>query len=276
MPFSSQLSSKEFVIGDDNYQSHLDYRTPGGVLLSRGRTAPPPDWQKPRCLGVSSVPIMTEQEIVERAEELERKKARLSDFARANGIPCLDQNGTNYCWINAPTHCVELKRVLQGHRFVKLSPASVGGPLTNFRNVGGWGTAGLKGIAEMGLVPVDKWPANAISRSHNTDANRQLALNFRAEEWDELKTSVLAVATQLVLLNPVAVGFNWWGHEVTYYDVVVTNGRISGLRIRNSWGMEWGDDGFSVLTGSKMVPDDVVTPRSVTAYDYNVSHATAS
>lgn len=268
MVFRSVVQPGERVITDANYREFFDVKHEDGSTCGRGRVLKPRDWKKPRCLARSAVPIMTEREICERAIELEQKRARLSDFARESGVPCEDQDGTNYCWINAPTHCVALKRVLAGHAYVRLSPASVGGPLTSFRNVGGWGTNGIKGIAERGLVPADRWPVNAISRSYDTAENQALAKHFRAEEWDEIETNVLAVCTQLVLLNPVAVGLNWWSHEVTYYDVLVENMRIAGIRFRNSWAMSWGDLGFSVLTGSKMIPDDAVTCRSVTPYDY--------
>lgn len=267
MSHSSTISPREHVIGDDNYESFFDVAV-NGETVGRGRVTPPTGTPKPRCLSRSAAPVMSEDEIVSRASKLEKDGQRLSDLMRAGNIPCKNQASTNYCWINAPTYCVEVKRVLQGHAYVELSPASQGGPITNFRNVGGWGTAGLKGIAESGLVPASLWPCNAIDRRYNTDSNRSLAMKFRAEEWDEVDTDVRAVCTQLVLGNPVAVGLDWWGHEVTFCDVVVANGRISGIRFRNSWGMDWGDDGFSVLTGSKMIPDDAVSPRSVTAFDY--------
>lgn len=201
-------------------------------------------------------------------QEMEERKTRVSDLVEQAGLPCKDQNGTNYCWINAPTHCVEVMRVIQNQGMVILSPASAGGPITGFRNVGGWGKPGLVYISENGLVPVAQWPANAIDRQYNTAANRALALDYRVVEWWELRPRNLNELMSCLLRRiPVAVGLNWWRHEVTYYDPVWINGQ-PGARLRNSWGMNWpqaGARGYSILQGSRLLPDDAVAPRSVLA-----------
>lgn len=200
-----------------------------------------------------------------RIKEMEERKSRISDISLISGLPCKDQGQTNYCWINAPTHCVEIIRVVQNQEMVLLSPASAGGPITSYRNVGGWGKPGLQWIAYKGLVPISRWPANAISRNYATAENIQLALDYRVTEWWELAPRNLdELMSCLFLRKPVALGYNWWRHEVTGCDPVWLDGEIA-LRIRNSWGMGWGDKGFSVLRGSKMLPDDAVAPRTAIA-----------
>lgn len=196
-----------------------------------------------------------------RIQEMKETKSRLSDLSLFANLPCKDQNGTNYCWINAPVHCVEIVRVVQNQPMVILSPASAGGPIKNYRNVGGWGKEGLEWIIAHGVVPVDKWPANAISSQYNTTENKQLALKYRVTEWWELKPrSKQELFSCLFARIPVAVGYNWWGHEVTAVDPEWQDGELV-LRIRNSWGMSWGEKGFGILQGSKMLPDDAVAPR---------------
>jgi C1A family cysteine protease len=37
------------------------------------------------------------------------------------------------------------------------------------------------------------------------------------------------------------------------------------IRIRNSWGMGWGSQGYGILQGAKMRADDAVSPRSAIA-----------
>lgn len=200
-----------------------------------------------------------------RIQEMKDTKSRLSDLILNANLPCKDQNGTNYCWINAPTHCVEIVRLVQNQPMVLLSPASAGGPIKGWSNVGGWGKEGVEFIQQYGLVPVDKWPANAISRSYNTEENRKLAMNYRITEWWELQPGNLdELMSCLFHRIPVAVGYSWWSHEVIAIEPEWMDGEIC-LRFRNSWGMNYGEKGFSILRGSKMLPNDAVAPRVVIA-----------
>lgn len=197
------------------------------------------------------------------AERTERK-VQLSDLCIADGLPCKNQQSTNYCWVNAPTHCMEILGVLQHQPQVILSPASAGAQIKQFQNVGGWGKEALEWIAEKGVAPVSLWPANAIDRRYLTPESTEAALAFRAVEWWELEPANLDQLVSCLLRGiPVAGGYNWWSHEVTLLDPVWVDGTVA-IRIRNSWGMDWpspGAGGFSVLQGSRMLPDDQVAPR---------------
>jgi len=200
-----------------------------------------------------------------RITEKEANGTQLSTLMIAAGLPCKNQQSTNYCWANAPTHCLEIIRVLQNEPMIILSPASVGGPSTNFRNVGGWGKTALQQIITDGAVPVDQWPANAIDKKYLTEANKTLALQYRVVDWINCIPRNLDQLISLLLRGiPVAIGLNWWGHEVTAYDALWLNGTIA-VRFRNSWGMDWGHLGFATLQGQKMYPDDAVAPVSALA-----------
>jgi hypothetical protein len=226
---------------------------PLGYAGVRGVT-PPDEFPRELLLDDSAIQALI--------KEREDRKLRHVDLAAQAGLECKDQQQTNYCWINAPTYCTEYVRVWQNELAVVLSPASAGAPIKNFRNEGGWGKEGLQWIVDHGLVPVDKWPANAIGRAYYTPENRELALNYRVTEWTELAPRNLRQCASVVLRGlPVAVGYNWWSHEVSMVDFVWLDGTYWPV-IRNSWGMRWGSaGGYSTLQGDRALPDDAVTPR---------------
>lgn len=199
-------------------------------------------------------------------QEQKDTRSRITDLCDDFGIVVKDQQQTNYCWINAPTHCVEIIRGKQGQNYVPLSAASAGAQIKGYRNVGGWGKEGLEFIASNGLMPESVWPKNAISRQYATDANKQLALNYRVDEWWELPPGSLKHLVSCVLRGyPVAVGYNWWSHEVTAVAFDWVDG-APALIIDNSWGLAWGTKGRGVIQGRRILPDDAVAPRTAKAY----------
>ena len=203
-----------------------------------------------------------------RIQEREETKTRLSDLCDRHGVKVKDQQQTNYCWVNAPTHCVEIVRAIQNQRHVELSAASVGAQLTDYRNIGGWGKQALEFIASNGVVPVSLWPVNAISRQYATDAAKAEAKRFAVDEWWELEPRNLDQVVSCLLQPvpiPIAVGYNWWGHEVTLVDAAWVDGTIA-LRFDNSWGESYGTKGRGILQGNRMLPDDAVAPRTTKAY----------
>lgn len=206
--------------------------------------------------------LIPRSEWKDRIEDRVRTRRVVKDRLLAGKVRVKDQAKTNYCWINAPTFAAEVVRFVQGERAVVLSPASGGAVIKKFRNVGGWGREALEFIAERGLVPAENWPANAIDRSYSTPENDALRPLYRVDEWWELEPQNLDQLVSCLLRGfPVAVGFNWWGHEVLAVDPVIHEGEIA-IQIANSWSENWGDRGFGILKGRRMLPDDAVAPRS--------------
>lgn len=210
--------------------------------------------------------LIPENEWQARAEEMDQRKSKLSDIAIAGGVPVLNQLNTNYCWIFGPTGAYMLVRCIQGQPMVELSPASGGGPITNWKNVGGWGEQGLQWIVDNGLVPTSRWPATAIDRRYYTEENKAIAKEYRCTEWWRLEPrNIKQLVSCLLRRIPVTVGYSWWGHQVYACDVVYINGKL-GIRIRNSWGdIPQYPNGFAILQGNKMYPDDAVAPRVAVA-----------
>lgn len=193
-----------------------------------------------------------------RIEERQRLGVSIKSFMLAMGISVLNQQMTNFCWANAPTFATMVVRALQGQAPVRLSPASVACPLTNYRNVGGWGKDALQRISDVGVMPQNIWPANAIDRRYDTPGNWSFAAKYRVPRWITAET--LDQVISLVLRGfPVPVGYNWWSHEVCAVDVGWRDGAPT-LIIANSWDVTWGDQGYGELQGNRMVPDDAVCP----------------
>lgn len=267
MAFSSKLYPGELIINDSTPEIVPPKEQGTGLRLPRGHS-PEGDNYVGAADPFPPELLIPESEWQARIQEMEETKTRLSDIINAAGLPCKDQARTSQCWVNAPCHCVEIMRLLQNQEMVILSPSSVGGPVKNFRDPGGWGLEALQYAQDHGFCPVDKWPANAISKQYWTEENKKIALLYRQTEWWELKPRNKQQQMSLLLRRiPGAYGQNHWQHEVTGVDPVWLDG-TAAARIRNSWTMDWptpGAGGYAIQQGSKMLCDDLVAPRVATA-----------
>lgn len=213
------------------------------------------------------LPLIDWAEMPERIKDMTAQKRWAKDHKILAGFKSLDQNGTNYCWINAPVQCIHYVRAIQGEPHVALSPASVGAKIKNYRNVGGWGSQGLLYMTENGVCPQSMWPANAIKKQYDTAESREERKKYIIDEWWELKpNNFQQLCTCLLLGYPVAIGLNWWSHEVTACALAIRGSDPQSdilTDIDNSWGTKYGDDGHALLVRSKATPDDAVVPRVV-------------
>lgn len=201
--------------------------------------------------------LISRNDIADVVREAERQKSDLRSLIEAKKIPYKNQQRTNYCWIFAVVHALELQRVQQNLPYVSLSPASGGARIKNFRNVGGWGREAIEFIAEHGVCRSKTWPDAVVDRRYDTAASRQEAKSYTATDWyyapPRNKDYLFSALSRRM---PCPVGYNWWGHEVLGIQGVILDNELC-LLIRNSW-PQWGVNGFGILRGSRMIPDDLV------------------
>lgn len=194
-------------------------------------------------------------------EEHEERKLRVSDLVSQAGLPSKFQDQTNLCWAFGPVHLLEVQRVVQNQPMISLSPASVAGPINGFQNKGGWGEDAMRQLCSVGAVPTSLWPDTAIDKRYYTASNKAVARDYRVTKWWRLEPRNRKQHISCLLLRiPVAVGLNYWRHEVDDYEAVWHNGQI-GVRFRNSYGPNWpsnGAQGYSIRQGNKLFADDAV------------------
>lgn len=184
-----------------------------------------------------------------------------------NSVGIMDQRQTNFCWCFGTCAGVATQYAKTGVEVPEFSPASTACMIKDFRNEGGWGSQACNGIQKYGIATTETWP--------NVSFNRQLPSMSHVREdmhqHDLIEFEDLGVnnfdAAMSVLLDPlhpapVTGGFTWWGHLVILLKAVRYDGEW-GVVFANSWGKDWGENGYSVLLGDKAVPYESIRIGSV-------------
>lgn len=208
--------------------------------------------------------LLSDNDIMSIVQETEERGSRLSDLILQANLVSKDQKQTNYCWANAPAHCLEIERMLQGQEYVDLSAASVAAPINNYRNQGGAGTDAIKYMSDIGIAPVSMWPTNAIDRRYYTQAMLERSKLYRTTEWWELRTLQEKFSYLALRRGATSVGYPWWSHEVSSIEPVVLDGELAS-RDRNNWGMGYSYKGFMIIRGSRMNFDECIAPAVMVA-----------
>jgi hypothetical protein len=177
----------------------------------------------------------------------------------AAGLPTLttDQDGLNYCWAYAAVSAAATQRVLQGEPYVKLSSESVGGPIANWRNVGGWPEDALQQLIGVGACEealMDK--PNSLSPNRWQPTWKANCVNYRATEVMDLDVpggkTFDACATACFLDYMATVTYDWWGHAVRGFVKLGFSGRVFTCTVWNNWGT---DTEFPEFSESKGTPE---------------------
>jgi hypothetical protein len=177
----------------------------------------------------------------------------LNDLIRDH-LPTHDQGSTNYCWAHGPTRGLECLRFWEGQSAVTLSAESVAVPVTGGVNRGGSLDEALDRLIHYGACPQEYWPLNDRNEQHAKEGWQDAALDHRIIRWADVSGFDMQMTFALLRI-PVPIGLSWWGHAVCQLDPVMFDDGTFGIGCDNSWGADYGDRGYFVLTERRGTAD---------------------
>ena len=260
----------------------IDDRTPSSITHDprHGRGGEPRDYavDPPEMFASpTEMQLIPQSEWAARIAEQEATKSSLEHIRMIGNsgqmIPSLDQGSWGYCWAHSTTHTVMLARARANDRYIALSAFAVAATIKKGQNEGGWCGLSAQFIRDKGVPSQDVWPqGDANYRAHDTPQTWEDAAKHKiTEDWVDLSQPVYdqnltfnQVATCLLMNIPVALDYYWWGHSVCGIRLVQVGSGEFGVKIWNSWGDGWGDQGMSVITGGRMYPNGAVATRVIT------------
>jgi hypothetical protein len=170
-------------------------------------------------------------------------KVNLRQFAKIK-----DQTGPS-CTSNATVGAYEALLRFAGVDCPTLSAASL------FAFVGGPGGSSVQDnvdrIVKVGCVPESLWPASSIYGRKPAGFDGE-APRWRLRNW-EYVADFAAGSWLLLRGRPIVFGVSWGGgHCIWACRLYWSAAKGWGWEIANSWGTDWGDDGFGILYESQI------------------------
>ena len=153
-----------------------------------------------------------------------------------------DQDGRGSCATESTTQGLQTNRSTRGLPFIELSPWSIYCFTSGGRDQGSSIDDNLEHARDVGIMPASIWPRSKGWRAKPPKLLlEEHASQFRIEEFWDIN-NIEEIGTALLLGFPVV--FGWSGHSVMFCDLLdVNTGEYA-----NSWGRDWGDNGFGKLS----------------------------
>lgn len=264
MAFTSNLGGIP-VIDDSNYQQFVQLAANIGEF---GSGYIPRNFQSTPFGSIVkkySGPIFDRKELIERIKEKEALQSGLFAMFKKMKLPILNQGRLGYCWMYGTVMAMIMAYAKMG-MVLHLSPTSCAAKGKNYANQGGLAEEALRYIKKFGVSTVNFWPDGGLAdRRYDTPEQRANAELHKAVEFEELPSeNPEAVASALVVDLPCTAGLGWWGHLVALAQPCVMPDGSIGFQFPNSWGTQFGKEGWGVLAGSKAVPFEAFCVRTVT------------
>jgi len=163
----------------------------------------------------------------------------------------VNQADQNSCCPSATRGAVEILREINGLSRIKLSQGSLYSQISGGRDAGANISDALEAMMDVGMTPISvideyDWRGKNYPTNWKTEAKKYRILEaFDCPTFD-------AVASAVQRSMPVVFGVYWGsgGHAITAIGLKQVNG-IWYLKILNSWGSDWEDQGFGDLSESK-------------------------
>lgn len=253
------------TIGDDAKPWMTRFRDRGTGLVPRDFQAHPPGYLKGVAAAFPSDLLVPPADFPALIDLEKETRSSLVDVMKAQGVPSLDQGREGFCWAYSTSAAVMALHARDNHRVVPLSGHMVGCIIKGYRNQGGWNAQSLKFATEKGIASQAVWPQQSMSRSNETPEMWADARRSRVVEWWDLPNGANAakhaLASLLIRKLPVMIDLNWWSHSIVALRLVSWD--PFEIECRNSWGPDYGEDGFFRLKGSKAIPNGAASPRTL-------------
>jgi len=188
-------------------------------------------------------------------EAIKTKKDWITTLCDQVGLGVKNQSNSNYCWIHAPTHGMEVWYALFEGTIKVLSAFYAGAIIQGGRNSGGSGVTGSNWLMENGTCLESMHPPMSFS-TRNDAATVENAKLHKIDSALELDTNDhQAIITAVLNNQPVTVGIPAWSHEILITGLVFDKSAYSwnngvGYIFDNSWGSDWGNNGRGILSRS--------------------------
>jgi hypothetical protein len=264
---------RELIINDLNFQRFVE-ATPGSGAVIDGKRVRmglvPRDYRNYPVGYLATakpfdLPLIPDADVMALIAERTAAGALLSNFRnrgnKGQPIPSRDQDGVGYCWCHSGTSAMLVARAVANEPYADLSAFAVGCMIKGYRDEGGWGSEGVEFIGQRGVPTSEFWAQRSMSRANDNPRTWENAKLHRFTDWmdgeprneGQLRTGLISNASGIL-------DFNWWSHSVGGVDYLGPR----RIRIWNSWGDSWSENGLGILEGSKAIPDGMLFAQAMT------------